>query len=292
MSDEQGVTPAVESVQAGSVVEDTQVTESSDMSAFDSLIGEVEETTDSSPESTNETAETSTSEEKTEGDNSSPSDVNTGKVPEAIPYSRFTEVNEKYKEAEAKAKQYEEFMNNPEMVRKYLEENFKTPVQQAESAVDSPKTLEEINAAIENIDFLDDDANKQFAALNRQKDELYRSMISTTLNKERQVSEFQTEQELIKGELFKGQPDLRVKAEQFVDNWIKQNPKGAQFPGNTSEEKWALVKTLVGGTTPNSIEQGRQEAIASLNTKKVLDTSTNSEAPTGDSGYNPFATLY
>ena len=292
MSDEQGVTPAVESVQSESVVEDTQVTESSDSSAFDSLTGEVEETTDSSPESTNETAETSTSEEKTEGDNSSPSDVNTGKVPEAIPYSRFTEVNEKYKEAEAKAKQYEEFMNNPEMVRKYLEENFKTPVQQAESAVDSPKTLEEINAAIENIDFLDDDANKQFAALNRQKDELYRSMISTTLNKERQVSEFQTEQELIKGELFKGQPDLRVKAEQFVDNWIKQNPKGAQFPGNTSEEKWALVKTLVGGTTPNSIEQGRQEAIASLNTKKVLDTSTNSEAPTGDSGYNPFATLY
>jgi len=292
MSDEQGVTPAVESVQVESVAQDTQVTESSGTSSFDSLIGEVEETTDSSPESTNETAETSTSEEKPEGDNSSPSDVNTGKVPEAIPYSRFTEVNEKFKEAEAKAKQYEEFMNNPELVKQYLEENFKAPVQQTDGEADSPKTLEEINERLKTLDPLDDNFGQQLYELNNLKDNLYKGMISTTLNEERQFSELQSEQELIKSELFKGQPDLRVKAEQFVDNWLKQNPKGALFPGNTSEEKWTLVKTLVGGTTPNSIEQGRQEALASLNTKHVLDASTNSEAPTGESGYNPFASLY
>ena len=294
MADEQtSVTPVGESTQ---VVESAGTadagTETTIPSMFDSLIGEETTTPDSSLESTNETADTSNSNENKEGETSSVSDVNANKIPDAIPYTRFTEVNEKYKAESEKVRQYEEFMNNPDMVAKYLQDNHKVQVQFGDTTQDNtPKTLPEINAKIKTLDVLDDNYADNLANLLELKDNLYQSNILQVLDNKRIENEVVSQQELILGDVFRDRPDAQSKAIEFVSNWSIKNP-GVSFPFQ-GKEGWKMVDSFINGTSTNQLELGRQEAMNSLNTKRVLDsTNTQTQQPTGNAGYDIFASLY
>ena len=293
MADEQtSVTPVGESTQ---VVESAGTadagTETTIPSMFDSLIGEETTTPDSSLESTNETADTSNSNENKEGETSSVSDVNPNKKPD-VPYTRFNEIIVEKNEYKAKAEEYEEIMNNPDMVAKYLQDNHKVQVQFGDTAQDNtPKTLPEINAKIKTLDVLDDNYADNLANLLELKDNLYQSNILQVLDNKRIENEVVSQQELILGDVFRDRPDAQSKAIEFVSNWSIKNP-GVSFPFQ-GKEGWKMVDSFINGTSTNQLELGRQEAMNSLNTKRVLDsTNTQTQQPTGNAGYDIFASLY
>ena len=293
MADEQtSVTPVGESTQ---VVESAGTadagTETTIPSMFDSLIGEETTTPDSSLESTNETADTSNSNENKEGETSSVSDVNPNKKPD-VPYTRFNEIIVEKNEYKAKAEEYEEIMNNPDMVAKYLQDNHKVQVQFGDTTQDNtPKTLPEINAKIKTLDVLDDNYADNLANLLELKDNLYQSNILQVLDNKRIENEVVSQQELILGDVFKDRPDAQSNAIEFVSNWSIKNP-GVSFPFQ-GKEGWKMVDSFINGTSTNQLELGRQEAMNSLNTKRVLDsTNTQTQQPTGNAGYDIFASLY